>query len=51
MDDGLWRLDVSRKAVTRLRGWQRVPVFDIVGTRLVYLQDSGRSQIHAVGLP
>jgi Tol biopolymer transport system component/DNA-binding winged helix-turn-helix (wHTH) protein len=50
MDDGLWRFELASGASTRLRRWQRVPVFDVVGNTLVYLQDSGRSQIYSVAL-
>jgi hypothetical protein len=47
-EEGLWRLDIATGVATRLRSWHRVSFFGFVGSRLVYLQDSGRSQIHSV---
>jgi len=47
----LWRLDVRRKALTKIRDWVGgMRNFDLVGERLVFTEASGRSQIFSVPL-
>ena len=48
--NGLWRLDVRRNTAVKIRSWKAVAYYDLVGERLVYAQDSNRSQIYSMPL-
>jgi len=47
---GLWRLDVRRNTAVKVRGWKAVVYYDLAGERLVYAQESNRSQIYSMPL-
>ncbi|MGH9842023.1 MAG: winged helix-turn-helix domain-containing protein [Blastocatellia bacterium] len=47
---GLWRLDVRRNTAVKVRGWKAVVYYDLAGERLIYAQDSNRSQIYSMPL-
>ncbi len=49
-DSGLWIMDGNSRRQTKLRTWHRVAAFDIVGDRLFYVRESGRSQVFSMPL-
>jgi DNA-binding winged helix-turn-helix (wHTH) protein/Tol biopolymer transport system component len=47
---GLYRFDLSRETLERIRAWRNVRFHDIAAGRLVYIQDSSNSQIYSMSL-
>ena len=47
---GLYRFDLARKTVERIRAWRNVRFHDIAGGRVVYVRDSSNNQIYSMSL-